>query len=618
MCGILGTIPASDEEIFKKALNKIYHRGPDRGFIKHMSNNISLGFRRLSIIDLSDNAMQPMSDESGNFYVLFNGEIYNFIEIRNELIKKGYKFKSTSDTEVILYSYIEWGKDCLNKFNGMWAFAIWDNIKKELFLSRDRFGKKPLFYAYLNGKFIFASEMKAILPFLNEIKPSKDFQWCKKNIFLYESTDKTLIEGIKRFPQAHYAILREGKLNFYRYWNTLDNLIVPPSSYEKQVEMFKEIFYDAVKIRMRSDVKVGTALSGGLDSSSVLATMWYVANKKNIGYGKNDWQHAFTAIFPDSYIDESEYAKYLTNHLRINNIPIVIEPTKLWKDIEKYLYMFEELYITPPIPMMALYNSINKHGIKVSIDGHGADELLSGYGYIVEALWDTKFNINKTIDILTTYQGTFEGIENYVPICSKPVVYMKYMFKKILKKILKREIKSIDYNHKNYKSLDNLSKHLYICFHETILPTLLRNYDRYSMSNSVEIRMPFMDWRLVRYLFSLPYDAKVGNGFTKKILRDAMKSLLPEKILYRKSKIGFNAPMTQWIQNDLRDWFIDLIHSRDFIECELIDDYKKIQRNVIKIIKKEENSFLAGEKVWTDIMPYLWKKALLNTKNIYE
>ena len=237
----MGTVPSTERNTFKKSLDTLYHRGPDDSGIELIGNEITLGHRRLSIVDLSSYGHQPMFDNSRRYSVVFNGEIYNFLEIRKDLEKKGHKFDSHSDTEVLLNSYIEWGQKAILKFNGMWAFAIWDNYKKELFLSRDRFGKKPLFYAFVGGKFIFASEMKAIYPFLPIIKASKDFHWMKNNLFLYESTDKCLVEGIKRFPHGHNGIFRDGKLTIERYWNTLDHLVEVPQSYNEQVEKFREL-----------------------------------------------------------------------------------------------------------------------------------------------------------------------------------------------------------------------------------------------------------------------------------------------------------------------------------------------------------------------------------------
>ena len=608
MCGILGTIPATDENIFRIALEKLKHRGPDGFGIVNIGNNITLGHRRLAIIDLSDSASQPMFDVSKRFCIVFNGEIYNFLEIKEELEKKGYKFRSSSDTEVLLYSYIEWGENCVLKLNGMWAFAIWDNLKKELFLSRDRFGKKPLFYAFVDDKFIFASEMKAIYPFLKELKPSKDFHWMKNNIFAYESTEKCLIEGIKRFPIGHIGFYRNNNLIIKRYWNTLDNLIDPPPSYREQVEQFRDLFFDACKIRMRADVKIGTALSGGLDSSSVISAMAHLS-KFGIDYGKKDWQHAFIACFPGTPLDESHFAKKVVDHLGIKATYINIEPIKYWDKIEEYFYMFEELYLTSPIPMIALYGAVKQHGISVTLDGHGADELFSGYGHLLEALWDCKFSIKKIMDILNTYEATLIGGQQFGRN-NKFNIFLKFILKKIAKKILGKDFKSRDSSHPNFKKLDYFSQQLYIIFHETILPTLLRNYDRYSMINGVKIRMPFMDHRIVSFVFSLPYYSKFGNGYTKKLLRDAMEPYMPKEITWRKSKIGFNSPIVDWMQKDLKEWFLATVHEKDFLESNLVDNPKELQKQILNIVNKKTNDFATAERCWIKLSPYIWEKSI--------
>ena len=608
MCGILGTIPSSNETKFKSALNRLEHRGPDGFGIETIENSITLGHRRLAIVDLSDSAHQPMYDKTKRYCVIFNGEIYNFLEIKKELEAKGHTFCSSSDTEVLLYSYIEWGEECVLKFNGMWAFAIWDGQKKELFLSRDRFGKKPLFYAVIDGKFIFASEMKAIYPFLKEIRPSKDFHWMKDNIFSYEATEKCLIDGIKRFPFGHNGIYKNGNLKIKRYWNTLDNIAEPPKTYDAQVERFRELFLDACKIRMRSDVPIGTALSGGLDSSATISAMAHLS-KSHIDYGKNDWRHAFVASFPGTPLDETHFAKMVVDHIGIEATYINIEPLKYWDNLEKYFYMFEDLYITSPIPMMATYGAVKKHGTTVTLDGHGADELFSGYGHLIEALWNSTFSIKNSIDILNTYQETL-GNGSQFDRKSNFNIYVKFMIKKIVKIIFGKEFRSKDANHKNFNKLDSFSQQLYIIFHETILPTLLRNYDRYSMTNSVEIRMPFMDHRIVSFVTSLPYSSKFGNGYTKKLIRDAMDSYMPKEITWRKSKIGFNSPIVDWMQGDLKEWFLDTVHEKGFMESNLIDNPSELQSQILNIANKNTNSYVLAENSWKNLTPYIWEKAI--------
>jgi asparagine synthase (glutamine-hydrolysing) len=612
MCGIIGTIPTTERNFFENALNTLYHRGPDGYGVETINNDITLGHRRLSIIDLTSNGSQPMLSESNRYCIVFNGEIYNFLEIRKKLEKKGHKFKSNSDTEVLLYSFIEWGEECVLEFNGMWAFAVWDSQKKQLFLSRDRFGKKPLFYSFVNGKFIFASEMKAIYPFLPEVKASNDFHWMKNNTFLYEGTDKCLVDGIKRFPLGHNGIYKDGNLSFKRYWNTLDHLVTIPETYEAQVEKFRELFFDACKIRMRSDVTMGTALSGGLDSSATISAMAHLS-KGQIDYGKKDWQHAFVASFPGTPLDESKYARMVTDHIGIKPNFIDINPLKYWENLDDHLYMFEELYITSPIPMLMTYGAVKEYGTSVTIDGHGADELFSGYSHILDALIDAGTNINKVQDILNTYKSTIADFSQTKEL-NNIQIYFGYFFKKAVKKILGKSPLSLDAKHPNFQKLDNFSKELYVIFHETILPTLLRNYDRYSMANGVEIRMPFMDHRIVSFVHSLPFSSKFEGGYTKKLIRDAMNPYMPEEITWRKSKIGFNSPIVDWMQGDLKEWFLDTVHDKAFLECSLIDNPISIQKKTLEITNKKNNSFIDAEKNWAKLNPYLWEKAILRRK----
>ncbi|NAY91233.1 asparagine synthase (glutamine-hydrolyzing) [Muricauda sp. JGD-17] len=610
MCGILGTIPASDHEVFKHALNTLTHRGPDSYGIENISDEVSLGHRRLSILDISANGHQPMFHESKRYAVIFNGEIYNFLEIQQELQALGHNFRSTSDTEVLLKAYIQWGEDCVLKFNGMWALAIWDAETKKLFMSRDRYGKKPLFYAHIDGKFVFASEMKAIFPFMEKLEVSEDFHWMKKNIFFYESTEKCLIKDIKRFPAGHNGHYENGELKLYRYWNTLDHLVEVPKRYEEQVERFRELFMDSCKLRMRSDVTIGTALSGGLDSSATIAAMANLA-RNNKSYS-DDWQHAFVASFPGTPLDESHYAKMVTDHLGIGATFVDIDPLKHWDNLEHYFYLFEDLYITSPLPMIMLYGAVKENGTTVTLDGHGADELLSGYQQgALESLWDARFNPKNTKDILNIYQGSINEDTVQYNRVGNLKLYTNYMMRKMGKKILGKKMPSVDNSHRNFGKLDNLSQYLYSMFHENILPTLLRNYDRYAMINGVEIRMPFMDHRIVSFVNSLPYSSKIGNGYTKRIVRDALDPYLPKEVTWRKSKIGFSSPIVDWMQNDLSEWFLDVVNSNDFLQSNLVTDPNQLRSKITAIVKKENHNFTEAQKCWSDLSPYIWGNAVL-------
>ncbi len=492
MCGIYGVVEKKiDRELAIKCLDTMYHRGPD-GSGLWQEGGVTLGHRRLSILDLSGAGSQPMSYADGRYELTFNGEIYNFIEIRGELRKKGHTFRGESDSEVILAAFAEWGEKCVERFNGMWTFAVWDAKLERLFLSRDRFGVKPLFYTeFPGGGMAFASEMKALMPLLDTAEPNKamfDRYFADNH---YENQKECLIRGIWRFPAGHNAWYQNGTLKIERYWNTLDHLVTVPESYGEQVEQFRELFLDAVKLRMRSDVRLGTGLSGGLDSSATICGMSHIAGNVADERANKDWQHAYVACFPGTELDETKYAKAVTDYLGIPHTFLNVDTAVSENDFLQQLYCFEELWGNPQVPMMQLYRSERLDGTTVSLDGHAADELFAGYGFdVVKAYPDAS---NKAeIDMITTAylnQNSEEGI----PVGSAEFkrqrnrLYRDYMFRYRAKKLLGRaDVRSAYASHPNWNRLDNLNKALFVSTHETILPTLLRNYDRDSMASGID------------------------------------------------------------------------------------------------------------------------------------
>lgn len=602
MCGILGYIGHCNKDIFKNALDTLTHRGPD-GYGISSYEGAMLGHRRLSIIDLTENGKQPM-ELIDRYSITFNGEIYNYLEIKALLCNKGIKFKSNSDTEVLLQAYITWGVSCFQKFNGMWALAIWDKQEKTLLLSRDRLGKKPLFYHQQNDLFVFASEMKAIYPFLNKIEIDHPHtEQAIADVFGYESTEKCLIKNIKRFPAASYGIYKDNQLKLVKYWHLLENRMTISNNYNDQVQQLRELFLDACKIRMRSDVTIGTALSGGLDSSAVICSMAHLINTQQQHIQK-DWQHAFIASFPGSCIDETVYAKAVTDHLKIKAEFVVINPLIELDNIYHQAYLFEEIYYAPTIPFVQLYRKIKQNGVVVSIDGHGADELFAGYPFdMAFALPDALPNPIKFKKILNAINQTSAVSNNYDWFNKlKFALLNKYSF-------LNKFSQSRNIINKN-DGLDFLNSKLFESTFNTILPTLLRNYDRYSMINGVEIRMPFLDHRIVEFAFSIPYSSKVRNGFSKAIVRDAVKDLVPQDIVYRKNKIGFNSPMNLWMNGVMKEWIIDIINSQDFNNASLIDTIT-VKKEITKVINKQELSYREGEKAFAKLIPFIWEKSLI-------
>ncbi len=594
------------------------HRGPD-GYGEWCSPEASFGHRRLAILDLSEHGRQPMVSEDGRYVLIFNGEIYNFVELRTELERLGHGFQSECDAEVLLAAFMEWREGCLDRFNGMWAFAIWDKVGRSLFLARDRFGIKPLFYCFLPGKrFAFASEMKALFPLLDRVRPNVSLVRDHRRIFAYEATDECVIEGIKRFPMAHYGYYENGNLETRRWWCTLDHLPEVSQHYQEQVEQFRELFTHACRLRMRSDVPLGTALSGGLDSSATISTMAHIARTGGDKRMGKDWQHAFIASFPGTPLDETDYALKVTKHIGIDATVVEIDPTEAVGKLEEYYYLFEDLYITSPIPFMLTYGAIKQHGISVTLDGHGADELFGGYNFdYLEALKDAGLNLNAVRNVLDAYYSSTALGSQARKLPPKILFWFEYYLSHVARHLVQRPsvAKSrMDSGHPCWRGLDHLNRRLYASFHETILPTLLRNYDRYSMANGVEIRMPFMDYRLVAFAFALPWSSKIRQGNSKCIIRDGVAPFMPHEVAYRKTKVGFNSPVVDWMKGPLKEYMLDLISSRDFLQCELVDAQRAAQ--VVKhVIFNPQATFSQGEMAWKLISPYIWEKSVL-TKGV--
>lgn len=616
MCGIFGIVNKKiDRDVVKRCVDSITHRGPDGwGIVEEQ--DVIFGHRRLSILDLSNAGAQPM-EYADRYLVTFNGEIYNFIEIRDELKIKGYEFSSESDTEVLIASFMEWGEECLLKFNGMWAFAIYDKTTRRTFIARDRFGIKPLFYTYLNAdktEIAFASEMKALFPIMADVRPNKALVMDASRITTYENTDECVIEGIHRIPKGSCGWIDKSGLIIKKYWETLDHLVDVPNSYEEQVEMFRELFLDACKLRMRSDVTIGTALSGGLDSSATICSMAHLSKDSEALRMNHDWQHAYVASFPGTTLDETQYARCVTDYLGIKSTEVVINPADALKRLDEYIRIFEDVYLTSPIPMMELYHALREDNTLVTIDGHGADELFGGYTFdFIHALDDAKNKAERDM-ILDAYIESFpkDGSNMALKSTNKTSVYLTYQKRK-LKSYLKGSGKLDKVGmseHPNYKKLDSLNKILYQSSHETILPTLLRNYDHYSMASGVEIRMPFMDYRIVNFAFSIGFRSKLHGGYSKSIIRDALADIMPKEIAYRRTKIGFNTPIVEWMQGPLAEYFSDCVNSGDFANCDLIDSVKT-KEMIMNVINNKNATFAQGEQAFSAIYPYLWERALL-------
>ena len=618
MCGIFGYIGNLERSDAERCLHTLSHRGPD-GWGLWQSEGVTLGHRRLSILDLSENGKQPMSYADGRYWITFNGEIYNFLEVRAELEGYGHVFRSDSDTEVILAAYVQWGEDCLLRFNGMWAFAIWDTAERSLFLARDRFGKKPLFYAALpGGGFAFASEMKALLPLLPAAAPDRALirSMTLRSSFAYEATERCLITGIQRFLAGHCGHFRRGQLQARLWWNTLDHLPQIPTRYEEQVEVMRELLLDACRIRMRSDVPIGTALSGGLDSSAVYGALAHI-DRAHHGQARlaRDWQHAFVASFPGTPLDEAGFARAMARHTGSDAEVLQIDPAADVAGLKRMLYLCEDLSVTSPLPFVALYRRIKQAGVTVTLDGHAADELFGGYSTDwAYALLDAGTNLDEVQQILDVYEGGMpEGSAQFRKPASRLTSYLSRLGGALAKSLpgLQANLGRHYTGHARWREMDHLSRALFWQTHCFVLPTILRSYDRYGMANSVEIRMPFLDWRIAAFAFALPWQSKIRRGFSKAIVRDAAAPFMPHEIAYRRTKIGFNTPIVDWMRGPLRGFFLDTLHSTAFKQCDLVNP-SGAARLVQRVLDDPGATFKSGERAWWSVLPFLWSQALFD------
>lgn len=589
MCGFAGILSLDnksiDAELLIKMADVVRHRGPDgEGAVLINSNfsnrglnpvefrtqhelrainqdlsdyNIGLAHRRLRIIDLSEKGHQPMSDENKFLWIVHNGEIFNFIEIRKELISKGYKFKSNTDTEVILYSYKEWGIDCLNKFNGMWAFAIWDSTKRVLFCSRDRFGIKPFYYYSDNSVFIFASEIKQILEYKKyQRKPNEKLIYDFLVIGLEDHTTETFFERIYQLKGGEFAILdyQTNKFRKEKFYD-LNNHQGKKREKSDYYEEFKNLFFDSVDIRLRSDVPVGSCLSGGLDSSSVVCTVSEIfKNRRN-----SHRLETFTACWKNEKIDERKYAEEIVSFTDAKGNYIFPSSEELKKDLSKLIWHQEEPFNSLSIfAQWSVMKKAHERGIPVLLDGQGGDEVFLGYeryyAWFLMSLFK-RFKFKRFI------KEIMESSENSkLSLAEMFKYYIYFNFNRIRKFHLNNNAKKyMNINFiKNFDTLEQIRsfekvKNIFDLqkneIQEIQLSHLLKYADRNAMAFAIESRLPFLDYRLVEFALSVPPEYKIRNGWTKNIIREGMKEIIPEQIRKRRNKIGFEVPQEKLLKS---------------------------------------------------------------------
>ncbi|MBR0947000.1 asparagine synthase (glutamine-hydrolyzing) [Bradyrhizobium liaoningense] len=608
MCGIAGILnirgnPVDPAEI-SRLTNLLAHRGPfGEGTWFSANRNLAFGHRRLAIIDPGEGGFQPMVSADGRHVIVFNGEIYNFLELRRELEAQGAVFRSQSDTEVILAAWRAWQEGMLSRFNGMWALAIFDTETEGLFLARDRFGIKPLLYSWSPERFVFASEQRALVR-SGLIDTALDVDVARRlliDAFGVEGSERTLCRKVRRLQPGHCMWLRHGRLEIRRWWRTVDHLPEVPATEGERVERFRELFQDAVALRMRSDVPIGTCLSGGFDSSAVICTM---AAHEKAGMGPRDnasWRHAFVATFPGAINDERPMAEEAAAWADVAPSFLEIGRNDALADIDRILDDNDDVYIGLPSAAWLIYQELRRQNVTVSLDGHGADELMGAY---LQEGQSTAF----------WARNALAGLSSSSAIARRGVDLMRtLMIKRQGHYFLRCGLRGIPAQFSLVGDDDplprdwgSLNQRLYRMFHCTILPTILRNFDRLSMAHGIEVRMPFMDWRLVTYTMALPDSSKASDGYTKVVARRAMAKHMPESIRMGRRKVGFNSPMPEWLNGPLSGWTADLLDRQVPAFTELVDE-PGLRKTVRRLTSSRTWDWETVGRIW----PYLNMKWML-------
>lgn len=622
MCGIAGLIsltyqPVQNAERHLNVMNHLQkHRGPDgKGIWVHAKQHVGFAHRRLSIIDLSEAAAQPMTDNGGNWLV-FNGEIYNYQELRNELGVEVYR--TTSDTEVILHAWRKWGEDCVNHFRGMFAFALWDEKKSTLFCARDRFGIKPFYYAVVDNTFYFASEAKALLPFLPAIET--DLEGFKDYLaFQFCLAGKTLFKGVHELLPAHSLAVVSGTVRTRRYWEVYYNLDFDhtPKYFE---EHLRELLAESISYHLRSDVPLGAYVSGGLDSSTIAAIASREVKTSFAGFtGK-------FALGPE--YDESAYARMVG---AANTFPIYeleISSDDFVDNIEKVIYHLDSPVAGPgSFPQYMISALAAKHR-KVVLGGQGGDEIFGGYARYLIAYFEQCINAaiegtTRSGNFIVTYESIIPNLvalKQYKPLLQEfwrdglfDEMDLRYFRLVNRAPHLGNEVRweilgdySPQETFRQIFSSDNVGKKSYFDMmthfdFKTLLPALLQVEDRVSMAHGLESRVPFLDHPLVEFAATIPADSKFRNGEMKHIFKKAVKQFLPEAIYNRTDKMGFPTPLNQWIQGEAHDYVREILLSRAAINRELIDN-----RQVMHKIASESKF---GRNIWGLLSLELWQQS---------
>ncbi len=631
MCGILG-FNWDNKTLVRKMTDVMTHRGPDASGY-YTDKNVSLGHRRLSIIDLSERGNQPMCNEDGTVWITYNGEIYNFKEIKEELEKEGHKFKSDTDTEVIIHAYEKYGESCLNHFNGIFAFCIYDTKNKRLFLARDRLGIKPLYYYINEEEFIFASEIKGIIEY-DMVKREINPRALNRFVTLrYISGKETILKGIYKLEPGYKAVydLKKKNLEVKRFWDiNFENTEGKEKSEDFYKKKILEILEDSVKKRLIADVPLGAYLSGGIDSSSIVALM----NKIN-----PEGINTFSVGFEDDIVgNELGHARKISELFNTDHNEVEIR-SNIVKELPKIVWHLDEPMSDPAAVPNYVLSEHAKKKVTVILTGDGADELFAGYDQYKFLMMGYKMRnlppfirkimmpamikaaplsvLNKVYQYSSaTGKKMFERFANFIAIIDTDKAKAYHDVVSVFDEQEKKELFSENLNsqtnnsylkevNKKYfnNNTDFLNQLLYMDMKTYLAEDLLMKPDKMCMAFGIEARVPYLDYRLVEFAANIPQRLKLKGLTTKYILKKSLQEVIPKEVIYRK-KQPFQVPLDRWISKDLKGLFRDLLSEQEikkqgFFREEYIE----------KIFKNYDKSRLYyGRQLWSLVNFALWHK----------
>ncbi len=573
--------------------------------------DVAFGFRRLAILDLTAGGRQPMRSADGAHWIVYNGEVYNYVELRHELAALGHTFRSTSDTEVILAAYRQWGTGCLERFNGMWAFVIWDVPARRLFGARDRLGIKPLFFAATDRAFTFGSEIKAIAGL-----PRSAIRFRDEAIAdflatgLVDHSARTFYEGIESVPAAHYFVVDGSGVTIRRYWDVAagEPGAIPDG---EAIDRVRGLFDDAVRLHLRSDVPIGSCLSGGIDSSAIVCVANRLLRRNATGVPQ---QETFSSCFEDPRFDERPFIEHVLAQTGARRNFVFPRGEDLPRDIAAVLWHHDEPFASTSVyAQWKVMQAAAARGVKVILDGQGGDELFAGY----HTYFGFHFaDLLRRRDLRTLWReargySRVHGVSIAVAFSRLLEPLLGPALRRVIRTRIKDEGVAISREFLRARGDETatvrggdgtLFERLCDLLTRSSLPALLRYEDRDSMAFSVEARVPFLDVRLVELAFALPARLKISGGMTKVALREALRGVLPDPVRVRTDKMGFVTPETAWLRGPLRSWATDILHSSEFRSRPFFDHAK---------VREYFKKFLDGHSdrsgpIWRWIVLELW------------